>query len=418
MKKALGVLLLCCLLFSQAHALTLPPDAKIYTNPNYPMMVNTLTPLPDGAFVLAGCIRHPGEYRDMPENISYEDKEEEILIDAAAVCLNPDGTKRWSLRLADPQAENWFACQGQMPDGRLLLTFRTADSNSFGSQHFIVGLDGIVEEMLPVRKLAEIVPPRSIQLMPSGYFCDGSLPVDDVFGEDYPRTIVMLDFDFNEMWRMDHQWAYYNGIERPDGYFYLGGTIGSEGAWYGYDDLALSVCKIDRNGDKVWEFTEAPLPCFSFAWPLLFPPDGGVAFVGNYTPERTPQSVNPNEPQPQTLTKLDENGNHLWSRAYDGLWFGNAAVLGDGYVLCGQISTDAMDHDYILLHVDANGEVLGTLPIAGDDTLVPGAPSFITDEEGNVYVYASLAEPDDRINRRSGEVKSFFYAKIDENSFQ
>lgn len=415
MKKLLPILLLCFLLAAQASAERLPTGAQFYNGTTRPMQVSTLTPLPDGGVVLAGSIRHPGEYRDMPENLGYEYKEDEILVDAAAVCLEPDGTTRWSLRLADPQAENNFYCLGLMPDGRLLFGFGTADSKSFGSQHFIVGTDGIVEEMLSARKLAEIVPPRSLQLLPSGYLSDGNAPVDEVFGSDYPRAAVFLDFDFNELWRIDYgdkPWGAYGMVERLDGY-YLGGSFPVDN-----DHWALSLLKLDRKGDILWEFTEEPVLANTFAWPLLFPPDGGVMFVGTYTPERTPENSGV-APSPMTLTKLDENGKFLWSNVYEDIYIGSAVALGDGYVLCAYPKSDSTSQEVTLLYTDAEGEILGKLPISGSEDRIPIGVGLVAGEDGSVYVYSNLAAPD--YFKGGGpwpNVLGFFYAKIDETSFK
>lgn len=420
MRKILPVLLLFCFIGSQAHALTLPENAMYYTNPKYPMWVGTFTFLSNGDMVLSGCIRHSGEYRDMPEEnfVTYESKEGEILVDAAVVCLKPDGTKRWSLRLGDPQAVNFFWCLGQMPDERLLFAFQANDSASFGSQHFIVGLDGIVEEMLPVRKLAEIVPPRAIELLPSGYFHWGGIPIDEVFGEDYPREMVMLDFDFNEIWRKPGAEDYnYSVVEKPDGYYCYGGKTQEE--TYNSYTFALSVLKLDKEGNKVWEFTEEPVVCLTFAECLMFPEDGGLAFIGTYRPERTPENAD-RDVFPYTLTKLNADGTHQWSKVYEDVSLYDAAVWGDGYVLAAKLNPLNMDHHYMLLRVDKNGEVLGKMLIDGEDgdEMVPVNPSFATDAEGNVYVYAHLAGQDDPVTLYSGEVNSFFYAKLDESSFQ
>jgi hypothetical protein len=247
-KRILFAAISFCLLFSCAIGESLPNNAIIYEHPGDPMTVYTFTPLEDGSIVLAGQLRHKGQYREMPNNSHYEDKEMEILTDAIAVCLAPDGTIRWEIRLADPQAENHFYCQGVLPDGRLLMSFRVLDSASFGSHHFIVSQDGIVEEMLPTSKIAETASPHGIQLMSGGFMTDGSRYIDDIYdiyGTEYPTVIIMRDFDLNELWRYDYQQSdtYYSDIgyvvEVPDGYVFT------------YLDQDNVTVKLDHSGEVI-----------------------------------------------------------------------------------------------------------------------------------------------------------------------
>ena len=405
--KKLSVLAIIffCLPFLNAIGESLPDHAVIYEHPNDPMNVYSFTPLEDGSIVLAGQLRHHGQYRDMPENTGYEFKELEILNDAAAVYLAPDGTKRWEIRLADPQAENMFYCQGLLPDGRLLMTFRAYDSKSFGSHHFIVSLDGVVEEMLPTKKISETTSPIGLTLMSEGFLSDGSRYVDDIYGTEYPTIIIMRDFELNELWRYDYSSdstiGYIGSItERPDGYI-----IGGYGEERNDGNPASFILKLNRNGELLWQSTEIPIgydlcsPCF--------PEDGGMIFSGIDSPGHS------------SLIKLDDNGKLVWSIPIDEVRvISGATALGDGYVLTGNVSEDTMVHEYLLLYVDSEGKTIGSLPITGDGNLVPQWPELLKDESGNIFVYANLAEPDNVETRWSGDVKKFFYAKIDEDSFR
>lgn len=409
MKKLVLILLVFCLLMAQANAESLPSNTQFYESSPYTLEVLTFTPLPDGAALLAGRMPHPGEHRDMPEHVNYESEAYEILVDAAAVCLEPDGTVRWTLRLADPQGDNSFRCLGLLPDGRLLISFGVNDSESFGSQHFIVGTDGIVEEMLPVRKIAEKMPPRALELMPGGYLWDASLPIDGIWGEAYPRATVIFDFDWNEIWRQEYSsllWQPVPVIETPDGYLIGNSTFLDDR----YSFMELSIQKLDRKGVSLWTYKEEPRRHGSIST-LLAPPDGGVVFP--FISEGENDTLIP------TLKRLDENGNPLWAKTYGNItviW--GAAVLGDGFLLIGQTSQDNMVHEHLLLHLDGNGDVLAELPVTGIDGLLPVNPRFSVGPDGSVYLYSNLAEPDDIETRQSGAVKRFFYAKIDETTFQ
>jgi len=385
---------------------SLPNNAMIYEHPTDPLVVYSFTPLADGSIVLAGQLRHAGQYRDMPDHVGYEHKEMEVLNDAAAVCLAPDGTKRWEIRLADPQAENNFYCRGILPDGRLLMRFAAFDSTSFGSHNFIVNQDGVVEEMLPTSKIAETASPLGITVMPGGYLTDGARYVDAIYGTDYPSSIIMRDFDGNELWRYDYRGdAIYEHIgsitERPDGFI----ICGESEEWDINAKRVSWIAKLDRDGEVLWH-TTYPTLSFGLSFPC-FLEDGGMIFTGYYDPGHP------------ALIKLDDNGKLVWSIPIDDLvGIGGVTTVGDGYVLTGTMDVDAMIHDYLLLYVDAEGKTIGTLPITGDGGLVPWWPQLLKDENGDIYVYANLAEPDNAETRMSGDVKKFFYAKIDEDSFR
>ncbi|MDL2318271.1 hypothetical protein LJC74_04170 [Eubacteriales bacterium OttesenSCG-928-A19] len=414
MKRTIGLLaalLLVCASLTGAAAETLPPGTQLYEF-KFPFYTSSLVPLADGAVALFGNITHPGEYRDLPDFTGYENKEDEQLQDAYAVCLEPDGTARWSLRLGDPQAQNTFYGKGLMPDGRLLVSFIAYDT-TFGSQHFIIGQDGVVEDMLPARRIAESTSPLSLRLVSDGYLGGPEAPIDDIYGDDYPRELVKLDYDLNEQWRWnDGQQGWVEGLEEgPDGFFYS--NAWSDDSW---SSTGLRIFKLNREGNVLWSFVEEPVPGANAVYAMEPQADGGVLFVSMYPPDRPADT----EWQWPTLTLLDADGQRTWSVGYGDRvrYIHDIAPLGDGYVLSGMVQDDAMASDYLLLYVDAEGTLLGELPVKGDGERMPKPPSLATGEDGAVYAYGMLHGPLDMENLRDGPILGTYYAELSVENFR
>lgn len=409
---------------------SLPPNIQYYTM-KWPFSVGQLTPLSDGSILLTGWITYPGLTRDLPDHIGYERAEDAQNYDAFAVCLGENGEEKWQMRLGDPQASNSFWCKGRMPDGRLLINLTANDGGEFGSQHFIVSQDGIVEEMLPAKQLAGHFAPRSLQLGQTGYYGGMYAPMDDIWGDDFPRVLKKLDYSLNELWR-------YDGLKNPDGFDceVIEGVDGSTfvtGSWQpletyqsGTGGHVVSVVKLSADGKVLWEFKDESNDGGFLSFGAALPrEDGGILLAGNFAPESQLAAMPEGEPLP-TLTALSKDGQHQWTRVYkDIAYIGSVAPFGDGLLLSCSTSSYNMAQRHALLYVSMeDGEPLsGVLPVHGGKAVegsthglaewsMGNLPGLAPSPDGEMYVFGMMNDPMDWEERRDGDPRGFFYAKI------
>lgn len=429
--KRLPLLALCLVMLlaaTGAQASELSLDEMLLEAPDTEgsLQIVSIRLLEDGSRLLGGQVLYPGEYRQ-PYRANYVDKEDTIRNDAFAMRMAPDGEVIWTLRLGDPQADNYFRTVGTLPDGRILMDFR-ADDSTFGDRCFIIGLDGVVEDMLSWRDLAEHYSPRSIMFMPqSGYLGGDSTVVDDYYDQrtgrydeaysTYDRVMTLLDFDMNVVWQQDFA-SLGDGIgnndamEGKDG-IYLYGSEGSNAMaadkeqYLGY----TSVLKLDKDtGEILWHLTDAPRDDHYGANRLLETQDGGLLFIGAYLPDGEVYEVGD---QIRTLTRLSPEGEHLWTKRYDlpdNLWLRDIVPFEDGYVLVGS-RWSAFD-SYMLIYVRADGEPLGTLTF--EETQERAVSMLVLDaaQDGKVYLSGTVHKPNDDLPRRRDELTGLFFGEL------
>ena len=249
----------------------MPPGATMLEAPDGEglLYIQRVLPLSDGSIIVGGQVQYPGQYRQGYKS-GYADLRYMVRNDGIAMGMDPNGKELWRIRLGDPHADNSLKPVGLLPDGRILMGF-VAEDSTFGDRFFIVGMDGVVEEMLPWKTLAAHYPPRSMVLMPqSGYLGGDSTVVDDYYdyhtgrpenpGVLHSREMTLLDFDLNVVWRRDTlplgPWFgnHHYPVEVKDGIvmYGLGQTVESDAASK-QPLLFTSVVKLDkRTGEVLW----------------------------------------------------------------------------------------------------------------------------------------------------------------------
>ena len=94
----------------------------------------------------------------------------------------------------------------------------------------------------------------------------------------------------------------------------------------------------------------------------------------------------------------------VWTKHYEDMdlvALYNIVPFGDGYVMRG--IRQSSWNSFLLLYVDADGELLGTLAIGEEAERVPVAPLLAAAPDGTVYIYGSLQTAFDRKKEFRGE---------------
>lgn len=432
----LALLLVFCFAAVCARASMLLPDMTPLETPETEgvLRVGRVLPLSDGSLVIGGQMQYPEEYRQ-PYRTDYEDPREKIRNDAIAMRINPGGEVLWTIRLGDPQANNFLSPMGLLPDGRILMSFYAEDS-SFGDRYFIVGLDGVAEEMLPWRTLAAHFSPRSMTLMPeSGYLGGDSSVVDFYYdshtgrlekaGVQFSREMALLDFDLNEVWRVDFSelgpWVgNKNAFEVSDGIMLLGSEstfdqVGKPTQYF------TSIVKLDKKtGEILWQITDEPRRdgFFGASW-LLETQDGAMLITGAYLEEG---STYPKDGWVTTLTKITSDGVPVWTKHYEHMGFTalfEIMPFEKGYVIMGIRESDL--GGYTLLYVDAEGEPLGTM-VFDFNQGTNGLASWIlltmtAAADGTVYVSGPAVQLYDPVKQTGGGITGSFLGVLKEEFF-
>jgi hypothetical protein len=114
------------------------------------------------------------------------------------------------------------------------------------------------------------------------------------------------------------------------------------------------VVKVNENGDTLWSrifnFNNSGGDCYA-----LTEASDGNYIIGNYTP------ASGFDGYLAGLIKLDLNGDTVWTRIYNGPgddWiYGIDKTLDSGYVLSGFTTNSLWGKDFLLLRVDASGNL-------------------------------------------------------------
>jgi len=388
------------------------------------LKIGKILPLADGSVVIGGQVQYPGERR-RPHKTDYQDPQDMVRNDAIAMRLDASGALLWTIRLGDPQADNHFSPLGLLPDGRILLSFWAEDS-SFGDRLFIVGLDGVVEEMLPWRTMAAHFPPRSMMFMPqSGYLGGDSTVVDFYYdyhtgplGRRYhteSQEMALLDFDLSEVWRfdllpLDSIVNDYLAAQVSDGIVLLGMT---------WESACTSLVKLDGlTGEVLWQLTDEPRGNRSLshgAYGLAETPEGELLFTGAFLePGRTLDGGEPFV----TLTKITADGAHVWTKRYedmDLLLLYNIVPFKNGYVMRG--IRQSSWNSFLFLYVDADGELLGTLAIGEEADRTSVWPLLAAAPDGTVYIAGSIETVYDREKATRGELMGSYLGILEVEHF-
>lgn len=444
MKKALSILLLCGLLLAQtALAEGLPPGAQYIEldrtltidDINWPDDMEPLTyrvntwlygflPLPDGAKVLSGYMQYLDEYRN-PYMASYVQPEAMLRNEAYAFCVEPDGSVRWELRLADPQAENSFWTPGLLPDGRILMRFMVHDT-TFGPKYFIIGQDGFVESMLDHRVLSDAFTPMSLMLTPGGYLGGDSTVVDDHYDrhydrqtismDEYDRHVTLLGFDLNPIWTLDME-EYTGAAMNPDALGLREGTLLFDSCSHpekpedreAYQAFALQV---NPEGGVDWRYTGGQTDRARIV-SAVETAEGVLLVESSYDAEGVSQS---------RLIAMTAEGKERFTVDLSGQealaavdYFGEIVPLGDGFVLSGQTETRG---ETLLAHLDAQGTLLGTLLLAPDADGTIYAHYLKAGADGKTYLYGMVREAGSEERWWDSDAKGFYYTELVPESFE
>lgn len=371
MKRTLTLmLLLCCVTCAAAGAQSLS-DAIIWTDaPPFLSIQNALS-LEDGGLVLAGASPYGRNH---------------------VLCLNADGTVRWDgVDLGDIDTGHNVEVKGVLPDGRVMVGIISYEAEGQPDPAFFaIDTDGTYEPMDNV-DFVETFRPDTLQVLPDGYL-GGAYRQYSPFANDigFPMEKVLLDFDLRERWKVDVSGygdiIYFQGIQLDDGYILYGGGNTAD-----QKESKACIMRLDRQGEPLWTFEGTYIGPGGAVTALSATDDGGVIFTGYYTPEGQQFTEEGNIILPvSAITRLDADGNVLWSRVYEAYNGVSTPVpMGDGYV------APAMDArgKHELLRLDGDGNVTGTMPFGTvSDDLVLYTPSLITGANGDVLAYGQTAE--------------------------
>lgn len=404
MKRLLLCLLLLCLPASQAPAETDTP-ALHYIDYGDGVQPIDLLPRMDGGLLLCG---YTYSKNTSQEGSTSEEGLPTPHVDAFAIALDAEGNEEWHLRIGDPEAINSFSAAAPIRDGNFLLTYKAA-MGTWGTQHYIISSDGVVEEMLSARELREKGLLFTLRPVDGGFIGGGYDTLDGIGLEPMKETphLQYIDRHMAEVWRFEDDALYGCLFEvasaGEDGFAFCG-------THYEITDTSMSalgpvLLRLDASGAILWQ---KKLPASSNTWitNVLMLEDGNLLVCGSGDPG-DPDNALPGG----TLSKFDREGNRLWTKGYhitEGLYtLTDIAPLGEGFAI-----TDGMAGGGVY-YVDADGEVLGRYrPPVVDNAYVSLFPA----PDGSLYLLGSIATPTDEIND-TDPLNRAFYVKLTVSDF-
>lgn len=342
----------------------------------------------DGSKVFGGQISHADWPRD-PYKVSYANGDPIVRSDAYAICIDASGETMWELQLADPQADNYFTPIGTLPDGRILLWF-DAEDTSFGPQLFVVSRDGLVEEMINHRTLAEAFTPRSLVVTPDGFLGgDSSIvdmhydrffnPPEHLMFEPCDTHIRRLNFDLSLQWELDMA-SIPDAARNPsmlameDTTLIYGQTLDNDNAST-FETMALLV---DDAGGIIWRHVYKDAPDAHF-WRAVPMEDGYLLGGSTYAAK---ESI-------PTLRKLTLDGDIAWSldvSDWNIQMIRQIVPLDDGFaVLCMRETNNAL-----LCYIDDEGTVLGQMAIPASRDAEYHSLSLEQGLDGKLYLSGNV----------------------------
>lgn len=356
-------------------------------------------PINEDLFLWYGSFKYHDLVQEESNYLSYD--VEMPRSDAYAVAVDKEGKRLWSLRLSDPQSENYFTSAWLLKDGRIMLKFNDV-IGEFGSQYFIISLEGEVQEMLPAYKTKEYGVYEMLVPMHDGFF-GGGMNMD--FG-GFGSMLDSVNFTyFNDA--LDMQWR--NGSEEylasfmvareaTDGIL-LGGSI-----WLSYipDQPYLIqagqqvpiASKLDLEGNTVWTYIGHELS-EGGAGTICETKDGGAVFLTLYDPT-VPTAYN--EPGSATLVKLDDKGELEWVNQvgeYQLYSLTDLVPYGEGYLIMGYFFSADDTLTNVVLYVSDDGELLKSAFVdVGESSAANfyANTSLVSAPDGDVYLYGATVE--------------------------
>lgn len=369
----------------------------------------------DGNVVVLGQLLYPDE--PMLERYDMEGEYPPAVTDAFAVALTPDGETIWEYRIRDISGENSFRDYQPIGEGQYLLAYQSR-LGAMGQLQYIVE-DGKIVGMLPMEALRRDGTDYFLYVVAGGYL-GGGCGYDDglVYGMDASHSIVRYDEEMNELWRIageDVKGGMFMHMREVDaGYLFTGDDMGP-GATY-----RPSAMLVSKDGEILWRFTGHKYAATSITdgWQVS---DGGYLLAAMNDPTLpTPYD----KQDAASLTKLDANGEHLWTREYYdecGMTvFYGMCPFGDGFVLMGSMEDY---YDTGVLYVDEAGEPKGFFAVSliedKENRDYTSSVSLAAGADGAAYLYGEVAKyfNDEEAGRYDLSKSNVFYMKIEESMF-
>lgn len=297
-----------------------------------------LLPLSDDAVLLYGSFQYSDMLMEESLNGGYD--RDMPRTDAYAIALDKAGARMWSLRLSDPESENEFTNAWITEDNRIMLKFNDRIGD-WGTQYYIISQEGDVQEMLPAYKSTDAGINETLRPVGDGILGGGLSSDYQGYGPmENHVNIAFFDHNMNKVWSIDDErllgaelWA---DCEVDGGIVMVGGivdltTITPSSPWYA---MPLSIM-VNAKGEIVWEYRGHEDAVGPFQG-VCSTNDGGVLLTGWADP--TEETLF-NESDKGTITKLDDVGNHVWTKQYYDdygfLYFDSIIAYKDGYVASG-----------------------------------------------------------------------------------
>lgn len=318
--------------------------------------------------------------------------------DAYAVAVDKEGNRLWSLRLSDPQSENGFGSAYLLKDGRIMLQFIDR-VGEFGTQYYIVSLEGELQEMLPAYKAKEYGVYEMLQPMHDGFFGGGMQVDQDAFGAMYNgANFTYFDDALDMRWRNESE-EYAAGFmearEATDGILIGGSVYLNYIPNLPYLNQAPQpvpiASKLDLEGNTLWTYTGHEL-CTGSLRPLFETKDGGAVFLTQFDPT-VPTAFDVQEKA--TLVKFSGKGELEWVKqmeAYGFYGIPDVVPYGDGYLVAGCRYADDDTVSNLVFYVSEDFELLkSALVDVGEPTAANfyAYITFVSAPDGDVYLYGA-----------------------------
>lgn len=371
-----------------------------------------MLPLEDGQKLLCGWRTLVGVPMEETEHIGYETLPDQT--EGFALLVDASGKELWRVGYTLPTAMNMVDGAWEMPDGTFLLRQQCWDDAGVArtTQYHIVDREGAELKTLPLDTFAQEGVESMVRWTEGGYL-GGGVRYDQglVTGMEAGDAIVLFDEDLQVKWRLEDERLTGAFLMKDPRWMEDGFILGGERNTVLGDLIGQHpfMVKISPEGELLWVFEGNAFAMWDVRDPEPLP-DGGVLFVSE---------CHPMEPTPDErtasgyLTKLDAKGQHMFSVEYGEIGIMNLTEiepLGDGFVLSGsRISQDGARLESVLLYVDAEGTLLGTLEPQLDRERF--AVNITTGADGVLYLYG-------RAEEQEAGVQQFGIAPLDEAMFE
>lgn len=223
------------------------------------------------------------------------------------------------------------------------------------------------------------------------HILDGSISTSDekiiMFGSSVSNPemfCISSDREGNINWNKKYQieGRLRDGIETSNGDFLLVGRTGA------FPDYEAFVMKINNSGELLWQ-KSIPFVEEGEAYRIIKGADGGYIVVVRLDISGTADDAS-------VICKIDENGDKVWETTFNVTKFSSVANTGNGYIIAG--STSGFERDVLLIKTDYTGNQLWINEIGGTGFGV--LTDLIISSNGELYAvgqsnsFSGVEEPD------------------------